>query len=236
MASLSGVFTGLFAEAWAIYRRHAGHLLTITFVVYVVAAVLQAALAGLLGTPGALLAAIVGIVAASLTQAALVKAAADIRDGRADRSWADPVRTVRPVVGRVVVASILASVAGVIGLVLLIAPGLYLLTIWYLIVPVIVLEGASVGASFRRSRELVRGFAWDVFFALVLVSLLYVPAVLIDVAVLAAIPDAVGEAIGGPVSATFFSLFQALVLTTLYFRLLAAHGNAGVPRGALAAS
>jgi len=54
---------------------------------------------------------------------------------------------------------------------LLILPGLFLLTIWCLIVPVIVLEGAGVGASFSRSRQLVRGFEGKVFGTLVLVFL-----------------------------------------------------------------
>ena len=83
------------------------------------------------------------IVAGFLLQATLVKAVEDVRDGRADLSFGETLQAARPAVGRVAVASILAGLAIGIGLVLLIAPGLFLLTIWCLIVPVIVLEGAG---------------------------------------------------------------------------------------------
>lgn len=204
------------------YRAHARHLLTIAFVVYVVAAIIEAILAGLLGLIGMLLAAIVGIIAAFLLQAALVKAVEDVRDGRADLSLGETLQAARPHVARVAGASIVAGIAIVVGLVLLIVPGLYLLTIWCLIVPVVVLEGASVSAAFERSRQLVRGFGWQVFGTLVLVFLLLIVVSIIISAVLAALPDAVRSAISSIVSGTLVSPFLALVLTMGYFRLRAA--------------
>ena len=53
-------------------------------------------------------------------------------------------------------ASILAGIAIGIGLVLVLVPGLYLITIWCVIVPVIVLERAGTGAGFSRSQQLVK--------------------------------------------------------------------------------
>lgn len=213
---------GIFSEAWTMYRAHARHLLTISFVVYVAAAVLQALLAGL-GWVGALLAAIVGIVAAFLLQATLVKAVEDVRDGRADLSLGDTMRSAQPTVGKVAIASILAGIAIGIGLLLLIAPGLFLLTIWCLIVPVIVLERLGIGASFGRSRELVRGFAWQVFGTLVAVFLLLIATGIVIGLILSPLPDAASQSLSGLISGTLVAPFWALVVTLAYFRLVSAH-------------
>ncbi len=203
------------------YRAHARHLLMIALVVYLAAAVVEAVL-GLLGVLGALLAGIVGIVAAFLLQAALVKAVEDVRDGRVDLSFSETLQAARPAVGSVAVASILAGIAIAIGLVLFIVPGLFLLTIWCLIVPVIVLEGVGAFSAFERSRQLVRGHGWQVFGTLVLVFLLLIVASIVLGLLLSPLPQAASDFIGGIVSGTLVAPFVALVLTLGYFRLRAA--------------
>lgn len=210
------------------YKAHASHLLTIAFVVYLVTAVIQAVFTGLLGVFGALLAAVVSIVAGFLLQAALVKAVEDVRDGRADLSFGETLQAALPALGRVALASILAGLAIGIGLVLLIAPGLFLLTIWCLIVPVIVLEGAGTTAAFGRSRQLVRGFGWQVFGTLVLVFVVMLAVNLVLGIIFAALPTAATNFVSSIVSGTLVSPFLALVLTLGYFRLLAAHGGSRV--------
>ena len=221
--------SGVLSEAWAMYRAHAKHLLTLAFVIYVIAAAIEALL-GLLGWPGALLAAVVGIVAAFLLQASLVKAVQDVRDGRADLSLGETVQGARPYLGRVALTSILAGIAITVGLLFFIVPGLLLFTIWCLIVPVIVLENASVGDAFRRSQQLVRGYGWQVFGTLVLAFLLVIAANIVIGAVLVALPEAIGNFVGGVVSGTLVAPFLALVLTLGYFRLRAAHsGTPGYP-------
>ena len=70
--------SGVLAEAWALYRAHARHLITIAFAIYLVASVLQALL-GVIGVVGLLLASIVSLVASFVLQATLVKAVADVR-------------------------------------------------------------------------------------------------------------------------------------------------------------
>ena len=209
------------------YKAHARHLLSIAFVVYLVAAIIEAVF-GLLGPFGSLLAAIVSIVAGFLLQATLVKAVEDVRDGRVDLSFGETLQAARPAVGRVAVASILAGLAIGIGLILLIAPGLYLLTIWCLIVPVIVLEGAGTTDAFGRSRELVRGFGWQVFGTLVLVFLLMLGLGLVLGIIFSGLPTAASNFVSSIVSGTIAAPFLALVLTLGYFRLLAAHGDAPV--------
>jgi hypothetical protein len=210
------------------YKAHASHLLTIAFVVYLVTAVIQAVFTGLLGVVGALLAAVISIAAGFVLQATLVKAVEDVRDGRADLSFGETLQAALPALGRVALASILAGLAIGIGLVLLIAPGLFLLTIWCLIVPVIVLEGAGTTAAFGRSRQLVRGFGWQVFGTLVLVFVVMLAVNLVLGIIFAALPTAATNFVSSIVSGTLVSPFLALVLTLGYFRLLAAHGGSRV--------
>src|SRR3954469_10628934 len=179
------------------YKAHATPLLTIAFVVYLLTAVVEAVFTGLLGVVGALLGAVVSIVAGFLLQAALVKAVEDVRDGRADLSFGETLQSALPALGRVALASILAGLAIGIGLVLLIAPGLFLLTIWCLIVPVIVLEGASIGAAFGRSHELVRGNGWNVLGVIILVILLLLGVNIVLAILLVALPDGVQQFVSG---------------------------------------
>src|SRR5437763_3012787 len=139
MSPLSGVLT----EAWALYRRFAGHFLLISFVIYVITAILVALLS-LLGVVGAILGAIISLAATYVLQASLIKAVQDVRDGRVDLDVSQTVRAALPYLLPVIGASILASIAITIGLFLLIVPGLILLTFWCLIVPFIVLAGSGV--------------------------------------------------------------------------------------------
>jgi hypothetical protein len=225
MSPLSGVLS----EAWTLYKRHARHLLTLAFAVYIVASLIEAVLTGLLGLVGAVLASIVSLVAAFLLQAALVKAVDDVRDGRADLSLTDTLNAARPHIGRVAGASILAAIAIAIGFILLIAPGLYLLTIWCLIVPVIVLEGLGIGAAFGRSHELVRGHGWNVLGVIVLVILLLLGVGIVLGLILAALPNGVQQFLSGIISGTLTAPYISLVLTLSYFRLRQAkEGSAGV--------
>ena len=92
-------------------------------------------------------------------QGALVYAVEDVRDGRIDSSIGELFERVRPYLGTLIISGILAGLGIAVGLVLLIVPGLILLTWWCLIVPVIVLEGRQVGEAFTRSRELVLAVA-----------------------------------------------------------------------------
>jgi hypothetical protein len=128
----------------------------------------------------------------------------------------------KPHLGSVLVAGILAGLGIAIGLVLLIAPGLFLMTIWAVIVPVIVLENRSAGESFTRSRELVRGYGWGVFGVIVLTILLLIGFEIVLGLILTPLADWLREFVSNIVSGTLTAPFIAVVLTLLYFRLKAA--------------
>jgi hypothetical protein len=213
--------SGVLDEAWRMYKAHAMHLLTIAFVIYLAAAVVAALLALAGGYIGALLGSLVEIFAAFLLQATLVKAVQDVRDGRVDLSLGETVRAATPYLWAVAGASILAGIAITFGLVLLIVPGLYLITIWAVIVPVIVLEQSGALASFGRSQQLVRGRGWHVFGTLVLVFIILIAVNLILGLIFSALPHVLGNGLSSIISGTLIAPFLALVVTLVYYRLSA---------------
>jgi len=219
--------SGVLDEAWRMYRAHAAHLLTIAFVIYLVAAVIAALLALIGGFFGVLLGSIVEFIAAFLLQAALVKAVQDVRDGRADLSFGETVSAAVPYIGPVAGASILAGIAITIGLVLIIVPGLFLITIWAVIVPVIVIERSGALASFGRSRELVRGHGWQVFGTLVLVFVILIVVDFVFGLIFAALPLLLRNGLSTVISGTLIAPFIALVVTLIYYRLSGATGGQG---------
>jgi hypothetical protein len=222
--------SGVLDEAWRMYRSHALHLMAIAFVIYLVAAVIAALLA-LIGVFGVLLGDIVELFAAFLLQAALVKAVQDVRDGRADLSFGETVSAATPYIWAVAGASILAGIAITIGLILLIVPGLYLITIWAVFVPVIVLERSGVFASFGRSHQLVKGHGWHVFGTLVLVFIILIVVDFVLGLIFLALPLLLRSGLSTVISGTLIAPFLACVVTLIYYRLSGANGGQGPANG-----
>ncbi len=218
--------SGVIGEAWQMYRGFWKHLLAIAFVIYLIAAILSAVL-GLLGRTGLYLALVVSILALFLLQATLVKAVQDVRDGRADLSISETVNQAMPQLPRVIGAGILAAIAIGIGFALIIVPGLILITLWAVFVPVIVIEGSGALASFGRSRELVRGRAWHVFGTLVLVWIILLVFDIILGLIFSFVPYAVRSGLASFISGTLVAPFIALVVTLIYYRLVGSMAPAG---------
>ncbi len=118
----------------------------------------------------------VGVVAATLYQGMVVSLVRDVQDGRRDSSVGQLIEETWPVVLPLIGAGILAGIGIAIGLVILIVPGLILLTIWSVIAPVIVVERSGAIDAFGRSRALVKGNGWQVFGVIVVVFLITVIA------------------------------------------------------------
>ena len=223
--------SGVLDEAWRMYKTHARHLLAIAFVVYLIAAIITALLA-LAGRIGFLLGFLVLIIASLVLQAILVKAVQDVRDGRADLSFSETVSAATPSLPAVIGASVLASIAIWIGFWFVIVPGLFLITIWAVIIPVIVIERSGALASFGRSRELVRGRGWHVFGTLVIVYIIMLVVKTILGLIFSALPYALAAGLSSVISGTLISPFLALVVTLVYYRLAGSLTPAGVgPRG-----
>ena len=166
--------------------------------------------------------AILYFVALFWVQGALVKAVDDVRDGRADLSLSETFQRVRPQLGSIIVAGILAGLGIALGLILLIVPGLILLTWWILIIPVIVLEQRRAGESFSRSRELVRGYGWSVFGVIVLTILLIIAFYIVLSLILIPAADWLRSFIQSVVGGAVTTPFIVTAWTLLYYRLKAA--------------
>jgi len=155
-------------QTWEMYKAHWRHLIPIAFVVYVLISLFALLLAVLLGWVGAVLGALIGLAGVFWLQGALVIAIDDVRDGRADLSVRETLNRVLPRLNTLTFAGLLAALGITIGFLLLIVPGLILITLWLVIVPAIMLENRGVFESFGRSRQLVSGHGWNVFGVIVL--------------------------------------------------------------------
>jgi hypothetical protein len=218
---------GVLSEAWSLYKRFLGRFFITAFIVFAVLDLLSALADRAAGDSwGAalfwgLVAALIGVIGYFWVQAALVETVNDVRDGRADRSVGETYSAVRPQLAAATVAGILAAIGIGIGLILLIVPGLYLLTIWSMLIPVIVIERRSAGEAFTRSREVVRGNGWSVFGLVLITFLLVAIASTIIRLLFTPLPDFLDAWLGSLVAHSLTVPFAAAALTTAYFRLVA---------------
>jgi hypothetical protein len=137
-------------------------LLPASAVVFVITGIVSALLVA--AAPGlALLALLLSLIAGTLFTGMVVELVSDVQDGRRDHSAGELLRAATPVLGQLILVGIVAGIGILIGFLLIIVPGLILLTIWSVAAPVVVLERPGVFAALGRSRELVRGNGWQVF-------------------------------------------------------------------------
>jgi hypothetical protein len=216
-------------EAWELYKRFFVRFVTVAAIVFVViglASVLLALAAddgGLGEVLWSLIAAGVSLVGYFWLQGALVEAVRDVRDGRADASVGELFARTQPRLPALIVAGILAGLAIAFGLLLLIIPGLFLLSRWFLITPAIVLEGRSAGESFGRSWELTRGHIGSALGLVVLTILIVIVgggiASALITAVLSPLPDLLASWLSNIVVNSLIAPFVALAWTLAYYRL-----------------
>ncbi|HEX6153777.1 MAG TPA: hypothetical protein VFZ19_09680, partial [Solirubrobacterales bacterium] len=148
------------------------------------------------------------------------------RDGRRDHSIGELMRSVAPVVGSLLGAGILAGLGVAAGFLLLVVPGLFLLTIWAVIAPVIVIERRGVFESFGRSRQLVRDNGWPVFGTVVTAFLITFVTAAIFTAIAVSISDEpILEVVLLTLASTITAPIPALVAAVLYFRLREIKGD-----------
>jgi hypothetical protein len=173
-----------------------------------------------------LLAGALSIVATFWYQGMVVEAARDILDGRRDQTIGGLFSSASPVLAPLIGAGILAGIGIAIGFVLLIIPGLFLLTIWSVLVPVIVLERTGVFDSFGRSRELVKGNGWQVFGVLVVLFLIILVIRLVLSVIIGAILDSfAGFALADIIVNLFTVPLSALAASNIYFELKRLRGE-----------
>lgn len=138
-----------------------------------------------------------------------------------------------PYLGRILVCSLLMTLAVGLGFLLLMIPGIILAVGLALAIPAVVLEPrSSASAALSRSWELTRGARWRMFgLGLTLLVLLYIPVLAITGLLALVLPQATGEsfgpasistvaalAVGGVVQMFIYPLFYC-VLTVAYYDL-----------------
>ena len=221
--------SGIFGEAWELYKAHWTHFFSIAVIVFVVLAAIGLVLALLPGWLGVLIGAFISIAGTFWLQGALIQAVSDVRDGRADLSVSETFEAVYPKLGTIIVTGILLGIAIAIGLALLIVPGLILITIWIAVIPAIVLEGRGIGESFGRSRELVRGHGWNVFGVIVLTFLLLIGVGIVVGTVLLPLSAWLANLIQRFVTTTIVTPYVATIWTLVYYRLKGREETTGAP-------
>jgi hypothetical protein len=205
------------SRTFNIYAEQASVLLPAAAVVFVLIGVVTAVLVAI--SPVLVIVAFVVIlVGTTLFTGMVVELVADIQDGRRDATVGQLLQAATPVIGQLILVGILAGIGIAIGFVLIIVPGLILLTIWSVAAPVVVLEHPGAVKALGRSRELVRGNGWQVFGVIVVLF--------IGVAIVAGVIEAIGDSGGTGVGIVVRIIVQiltapitALAASVLYFEL-----------------
>jgi hypothetical protein len=110
---------------------------------------------------------VLGFISAILTMGALSRLLAEAYTGHAS-TWQQSLRYAGRQLGPLLWLGIVSVIALGIGYTLLVIPGVFLTVAWSLAVPVLVFEASPVLGALRRSWQLVQGYWWTTFGALLL--------------------------------------------------------------------
>jgi hypothetical protein len=216
----------VFERIFDIYRDQFTLLIPAALMLFLPVAIISGLVyAGDAGILGALLLTAVGALATFWFQGAVVEAARDILDGRRDHTIASLFRSVVPVLAPLIIAGLFVSLATLVGFALLLVPGLIVLTFFALTAPVIVVERLGVVDSLRRSIELVRGNAWQVFGVIVVLFLLEFIANLVLRALANSADSFVLYAVAALVVSLLVAPLRALAAAVMFFEVKAMHGE-----------
>jgi hypothetical protein len=163
---------GVIRCVFAIYVDQAAVLMPAAATVFVFTGILSTVLLSSGAAGLALISVLISLVATTLFTGMVVELVADVQDGRRDSDWRALLRAATPVIGQLILVGIAAAVGTLIGFILLVIPGLVLLTVWSVAAPVVVLERPPGFTALRRSRELVRGNGWRVFAVIIVLDVL----------------------------------------------------------------
>src|SRR5688572_30495752 len=214
------------------YREQAGVLLPAALIVFIPIALIAGGIRSAGGVLAAFAAQAVQLVGNSFYQATTVEAVRDIQDGQRDLDLGGLFRSAFQVLGPVILAGIIVGIGVVIGFILLVVPGLILLTIWAVTIPSVVLERKSPIEALGRSRELVKGHGWQVFGVLVVLFILQLAVTAILVGVLAGIGDFAGAVIGSLIATVLIAPLAAIAATVIYLQLRQMKEGTAPPAGA----
>ncbi len=207
-------------ETFSVYGENFVALFGSALAVFVIVGLAAGILQGVGGIILGLLAAAIRLAGQALFTGFVVELVKDVRDGRRDQTVGDLFSAASPFILPLIGFGILFGIGVAIGFILIVIPGLILLTFWSVGAPAIVVEGVGPIDAFGRSWRLVRGQAWPVFGALLLIWVI----VLVVWFVFAAIANPIGNGevstwIASIVSTTLTAPIFAIAVTVIYFDL-----------------
>jgi Uncharacterised protein family (UPF0259) len=227
------------AETFSVYRDNLGPLLGSALVVFAIVELLSLLL-GEADSDGLVLLAIpLSLAGHALYTGVVVKLVQDVRDGRRDSTVGDLFSAAAPAIGSLIVFTILYTLGVAIGFILLVVPGLILLTIWSLGPPAIVVERIGPIEAFGRSRRLVKGNGWSVFLVLFLTFLIAAAVGIAVGAIGLAIADGAGVTyLASVIASALTAPIASLAVAIMYFQLgggvsAAPQPDSGVPPSAV---
>ncbi len=214
---------GVIRRVFDIYLDQAPVLMPAAAVVFVFTGLLSTLVLSA-GSGLRVIALLISLVAGSLFTGMVVELVADVQDGKRDATPGQLLQAVTPVLGRLILVATVVAVGVLLGFFLIIIPGLYLVTIWSVSAPVVVLERPPGLAALGRSRELVRGNGWQVFGVIfVLWVLIAIVSIALEIAA-----ESASTGLGIVVTVVLGVLtapFTALASAVLYFDLLRISGG-----------
>lgn len=200
-----------------IYIEQAPVLMPAAAVVFVFTGIIASLL--IEAAPGyELLALIIDLVAATVFTGMIVELVADLREGRRGASPMSLLRAVAPIFGQLLAVGLVVAVGVVLGVIFFILPSLYLITIWSVAAPVVVIERPPGLAALARSRELVRGNGWQVFLVILVLTIL-VSALAVAVGIGAETAGRGAGLVARVVVGVLVAPISALAQAVLYFEL-----------------
>lgn len=116
---------------------------------------------------------LIGAVVGAIVQGALTRATvADSEGHRATfgECIGAALRVLLPLIG----AGLIFGIAIGVGLVFLVVPGIFIMIMWSVAGPAIVVERDGVGAAFRRSSELTAGYRWKILGLFLVLLVIYI--------------------------------------------------------------
>lgn len=208
----------IFSEVFDIYKSNFVTLIGVALAIFVVVGIVAGLLTDAGGLIATLLATAVRLAGTALFTGFVVKLVQDVRDGSRDSSAGELFSAAAPYIGALIINGILLGIGVAIGFILIIIPGLILLTIWAVCSPAIVAEGRGPIEAFGRSWELVKGNGMAVFLTILVAFLIQIVVGIIAAAIGAAIGLA-GLIILAIIAAALTAPISALVASVLFFDL-----------------
>ncbi|MFM8561540.1 MAG: YciC family protein [Solirubrobacterales bacterium] len=164
------------------------------------------------------------LVAFLYIQGAFARVVQDVReDGKVDWSVGELIKSINPRLLPLLGLSIVTGILIFIGFIFLIIPGIILSLIWFVAVPVLIIEDKGVFESMSRSGELTKHNRWRLLGLSILIYIAVFVVFIIAGLIAAAVP------ILGVFVFVFLAVliypWIAVIVPTVYYALLGAHGQ-----------